>query len=244
VAEQEDQNKPHRDKRSRKWFLRVLVLLAAALVVLVFLSISGRWGIRTAEKKLAAINAARAIPDEENAARIYHELLESYDEAEFSFYLMDTEAYYVTLREPWLSRDHPQLAEWLEDRREGLAKLFEASQIRECRFPLPTVPEETSAQNKRLRAMRLWALLLACGANNDVAEGRIDTGLEKYLCIIQMAKHLYQQPTMSDFLIGLAIEFRPLRNCHEFIVEHDIVASHLMTIELALSHTTNNWDRD
>ncbi|MHC4623675.1 MAG: hypothetical protein ACYS4W_07200, partial [Planctomycetota bacterium] len=143
VAEQEDQNKPHRDKRRRKWLLRALVFPAAALVVLVFLWISG---IRSAREKLAAIDAARAIPDDENAAQIYHELLESYDEAEFSFYLMDTEAYYVTLREPWLSRDHPELAQWLEDRREAVAKLLEASQIRECRFPLPTVPEETSAQ--------------------------------------------------------------------------------------------------
>jgi hypothetical protein len=68
--------------------------------------------------------------------------------------------------------------------------------------------------------------------------------LEKYLCMIQMAKHLYQQPTIIDFFLGFGAECLALENLDGFIVEHDVPQRHLTRIELALSHTTNTWDRD
>jgi hypothetical protein len=231
-------------KRGRplRWWAGMAMLAAAAVLALLW--ISGRLTSHSAEEQLAAIEAARAIPDEENAARFYSELLAAYDEAEFSSYLMRNQTYYVTQHQPWRATDYPELARWLQTQRDTIAELLEASKVKDCRFPIFISPQQMETQMERFKAMRLWAYLLACAANNDIAEGRIEDGLEKYLCIIQMAEHLYQQPSMIDFLFGFGVECLAMENIDCFVVEHDIAESHLIPIEVVLSHTTNDWNRD
>ncbi|MHC4618195.1 MAG: hypothetical protein ACYTEQ_10635 [Planctomycetota bacterium] len=240
MAGQEDDNKLERIRPGRKWLLRALVFLAAALVVLVFLWISGRWGIRSAEEKLAAINAARAIPDDENAAVIYTQLAETTDLASDQPEFLSGGGF----SGPWLSADHPEAAEWLRARQSAIARLMEACQRQRCYFPLPAWTGEWERYVAKLTAMRHWAFLLVSAADNDVAEGRIDAGLEKCLCVVRMANHSYQQPTKIDFLVGAAIEALALQTLNRFIVEGAATEGHLRTIEESLPATENNWERD
>ncbi|MHC4624568.1 MAG: hypothetical protein ACYS4W_11780 [Planctomycetota bacterium] len=239
MAGQEDDNKPERIRPGRKWLLRALVFPAAALVVLVFLSMSGRWGIRSAEEKLAAIDAARAIPDQENAAVIYTQLAESTDLASGQPEFFGTEG----KTGPWLSADHPEAAGWLERHQGEIAGLLEACQRQKCHFPLPAVPAEWQRYVKRLTDARHWAFLLVSAANNDVAEGRIDAGLQKYLCTIKLAGHIRRQPLIIDFLVGTAVDALALEYMKGLIVEGDVTGAHLEIIEQGLPSTTDSWDK-
>jgi hypothetical protein len=238
VAEQEDDKKPERIRRGRKWLLRASVFLAGALVVLVFLWISG---IRSAEEKLAAIDAARAIPDQENAAVIYAELAQTTDLASDQPELFRTEG----RAGPWLSADHPEAAEWLRARQSAIARLMEACQRQKCHFPLPvgTAFAAWTRHADLLTAFRRWAQLLVSAANNDAAEGRIDAGLEKYLCTIKLARHMQQQPLMIDFLTGIAIDALALEAMKSLIVEGDVTGAHLDLLEQGLPSTANTWDK-
>ncbi|GAG84609.1 unnamed protein product, partial [marine sediment metagenome] len=67
-------------KPVRKWFWLTAGVVVIALIIWVFLpERDGDWRPYTFDEELAAIEAKRAIPEEENAATIYNALLESYD---------------------------------------------------------------------------------------------------------------------------------------------------------------------
>jgi hypothetical protein len=81
----------------RRWAWRVAVavlLLAAVLGI-------GRWLLVTPEEQLAALDAARAVPDEDNAAIIYAELLRGdATPPEDSNLVAFAKAYYETFADP------------------------------------------------------------------------------------------------------------------------------------------------
>ncbi|MDH4242083.1 MAG: hypothetical protein OEW48_21180, partial [Phycisphaerae bacterium] len=199
------------------------------------------WDFQTVDEQLAAIEAARAIPDEENAAIIYNQLLENYDESLLSPDFMDDDLDYLTLREPWLSKDYPELAEWLKDRQDIISTLLQASKKEKCRFPIFTNLQEMIVQMDMVHAMRIWARLLVRAANNDIAEGRIDAFIQKYHCLIQMANHLCQQPSMINYLVGFAVEALAMERMKTFILEGDVSEKNLKTIESAIPQTKDNW---
>jgi len=129
VEHQQREPKTTKRKKKRIWLAIVVVL---TLIVVCFL-----WSLRnpkSVEERLAEIEAARAIPDSENAALIYNELLaigspklpESLEQLEW-----------ITRRDPWSSKEHPQLAEWIESHEQTITRLLEAAKLEECRFPIP-----------------------------------------------------------------------------------------------------------
>ncbi|HUT30146.1 MAG TPA: hypothetical protein VMX13_10170 [Sedimentisphaerales bacterium] len=230
--------KATKPKRGLRWW--VLVFLGTALVILVFLWISRRAGTPSIEQQLAAIEAARAIPDEENAAVIYNELLET-------VYVYSTQPAFVVMTDPaaisgpWLSKDHPETAAWLRGHESTILKLKEAVAKRECRLPIGLDPVILSRHNNLAKTMRQWTYLLVAAGNNDIAEGRIDTGVEKYLSVLQMAEHVGQQPMVIDLLVSIALEAVASKNVSTFIVEGDCTKEHLDTIEEALPPTSDDW---
>jgi len=244
AREEGETKKPTTNRRIRKRLWCAVVVLIIALILLGLSWISGLWGFQSAEEKLAAIEAERAIPDEENAAVIYSQLLDDYDEGSLWPDLPNRETYELTRCEPWLSKDHPELADWLEEQQGTTSQLLEASKIEKCRFPISIDPQEMANKMRRLSAMRPWARLLVWAGNNDMAEGRVDAGLEKYLCPVQMGKHLGQQPVLVDYVTGLAVEGLGLRAIGCFIVEGDATETHLKGLEAALPQTKDNWSKD
>jgi hypothetical protein len=238
---QTEKKKPKSGQRIRKRIWYVAIAILALAIGCYSLSMMGLLNFQTVDEQLAAIEAAQAIPDEENAAIIYNKLLEDYDESAFSPDFMDNDLDYLTLREPWLSKDYPELADWLEDRQDIISTLLRASKMGKCRFPIVIDVQQMSAQTIRLSAMRRWAFLLVRAANNDIAEGRIDEGIQKCSCLVQMGKHLCQQPVLIDYLVGIAVEARALRSMKTFILEGGVSEKHLKTIEAVIPQTKDNW---
>jgi hypothetical protein len=233
--------KPESGQRKRKWIWVVAIVILTVAIGCCFLLKTGLLDFQTVDEQLAAFEAARAIPDAENAAIIYNQLLENYDESAFSPEFMDNDLDYLTLRELWLSKDYPELADWLEDRQDIISTLLEASEKEKCRFPIITNHQQMAAQTSRLSAMRRWAFLLVRAANNDIAEGRIDAGIQKCSCLVQMGRHLCQQPVLIDYLVGIAVEALALRSMKTFMLEDDVSEKHLKTIEATIPQTKDNW---
>jgi hypothetical protein len=242
MAEQKaKKEKPESDQHRRKrfWYVAIAILIVA--IGCYFLFKTALLDFQTVDEQLAAYRVAHAVPDAENAAIIYNKLLENYDESLLSPDFMDDDLDYLTLRKPWLSKDYPELAQWLEDRQDTISTLLRASQKEKCRFPIIIDSQQMTGQVEHLSAIRRWTFLLVRAANNDIAEGRIDAGIQKCSCLIQMGKHLCQQPSMVNHLVGIAVEAFALRSMKTFILEGDVSEKNLKTVEEAIPLTKDNW---
>jgi hypothetical protein len=232
-------------KPYRKYFWLSAAGVVIALIIWVFLPEEDEgWRPYTFDKELAALKAKYAIPDEENAAIIYNQLLEDYNEATFGPNFIDPNLEDLTRKEPWSSKDHPEIAQWLKQHGNTIAKLVEASKIEKCRFPIVTDSIALGEHMKILAPMRRWAFLLTRAANNDLGEGRIDQALEKQIAVLQMGKHQCQQPLLIDFLVGAAIEALSTIHLNRFIVAGDATEEHLNLIEQALAEIKHDWSYD
>ena len=242
MPEQSQENKkPKNVKRTRKWVWCAAIFIVIAAIICCLLWKAGLWNFQSVDKQLAAIEAARAIPDDENAAIIYNQLLENYDESSLSPDFLDDDLDNLTRYEPWLSKDYPELTEWLKDQQDTISTLLEASKKEKCRFPILLDVQPMSPHMKRIYAMYRWSILLNRAANNDIADGRIDAVIQKYRCFIQMANHLYQQPAAIDLLFGSVVDSIALHGMRSLIVEGNLTEEHLRTIEAALPQTNDNW---
>jgi len=235
-------------KPAVKWFWLLVAVIILALVIWVFLPDRGEWQPFTYnfDKELAALEAKRAVPDEENAAVIYDRLLaveaNEEDEAEPNF--VDDNCYDLTRSEPWLSKDHPEITEWLQKKEGTIAMLMEANRLESCRFPMSANLIGFDEHIDMLPKVRRWAYLLIRAGNNDLGEGRVDQGLEKYIAMLRIAKHVYEQPTMVDLLVGIAIEALALGQFNRFAVTDDATEEHLGIIEEALTGIEHDWSSD
>ena len=132
-----DSPKTARRKRKRIWLAAIIVALTAIIA-------SFLWSLqnsKSVEQRLAAIEAARAIPDSENAAVIYHKLAMAGDRVVGRPGYSDARDTFKFIR-PRRSGDYPKVAAWLQDRQDVISELLKASEFEKCRFthfglPLP-----------------------------------------------------------------------------------------------------------
>jgi hypothetical protein len=228
-------------KPYRKWFWLSAAVVVIALIVWVFLPDETEgWRPYTFDEELAVLEAKYTIPDSENAALIYNEVFEilDTDANEPNFLFRDS------FRQFWKKKDHPETAQWLKEHKDTIEKLMQASKIEKCYFPIGADPMSFSMSIDRLASMRRCAYLLISSANNNIAEGQIDAGLEKYLCVLQMADHIRQQPTVLDMLVGIAIEALALGQFKTFAVTGNATEQHLSVIEEALAKLKYDWTSD
>jgi hypothetical protein len=233
-------------RRLRKWFRLSVAAVVIVLITWVFLpDENGGWQPYkyNFDEELAAIEAKYVIPDELNAATIYNKLLQDYDEEFFYFNLPVEEQGKLPMREPWLSKDYPELAEWLKDHEKTITKLLEAPKIEKCMFKISD-PENFEKQINRNATMRKWAFLLISAANNDIAEGCIKEFLQKSIALLQMGNHLCQQSATTDFLVGMAIRAIALPQFKKFIITDNPEEIHLIAIEEAFGKVKHNWNSD
>jgi len=229
-------------KTARKWFWLSAAAVVIALIIWVFLPDDNEdWRPYTCDEELAALEAKYYIPDEENAAIIYNQLLEDYNEAAFEPNFPDPNPEYLTRFEPWLSKDYPKLAEWIKGHENIIAKLIEASKFENCRFPIVTNFADYGRDIEILSPMRQLAFLLLRAINNDIAEGSIEQAIEKNLTILQMAKHLCQQPTAIEVIVGIGIERLSTKQLRNLVVTCDATEEHLRVIENYLAKIEHDW---
>ena len=235
-------DKPQAPMRKRRLWLAVIVSLAAVVVCVLLAAAFWRdW--RSPDERLAEIEAARAIPDSENAARIYNELLQDPNATSVIDDLpesVETPAFERGLYEPWSSADHPQRAAWVERHHMIAGRLIEAARFEKCRFPLSTdILDDNSLD--RFAPMLEWEFLLSQGANNDIAEERIDAAIAKWTCLIQLANHLRQQPLPLDHANADYLPAFALQSIARFIIAGYPTETHLQTMEMLPLPLTNNW---
>lgn len=245
MDEEKQQNqKPKNAKRTRKcvWCAAIVIVIAAIICCLLWKA--SLWESQTVDEQLAAIEAARAIPDEENAAIIYNVLLQDANATS----LLDTRPGFLdddsdnlTARQPWSGKEYPELALWIKEQQHVIDRLFEASKFDKCRFPIAIDPVQRSQPSQPYRAMRKWTFLLRRAANNDIGEGRIDDAIDKWRCLIQMGAHLRQQPLFVEYLVAIAIEAVALNQTVVFLVEGNADETHLRKIETLPLHTEDDW---
>jgi len=227
-----------------RWWVGVVMLAAAAVMGLLWLS--DVLTARSAEQRLAAIQAARAIPDDENAAVIYKQLRQrevGWDMPSTFYSLGDIEV--------WRSQEHPDAAEWLESQQETIALLMEACRREKCRFKIgvkqATWRQDIGEHASLLNTVHGCVGLLIRAANNDIGDGRIEAGRDKCLCVMQMAKHIYQQEMLTDFLVAISFEAVALQSLCGFVAHQNAMERDLEAIEPALLPIANKleekWSR-
>ncbi|MHC4529590.1 MAG: hypothetical protein ACYS29_17090, partial [Planctomycetota bacterium] len=243
-------------KPFRKWFWLSVGVIVLALIIWVFLPDDNEgWRPFMLEEELAALEAKRAIPAEENAATIYNKLLENYDPSSTVLWpkSMDWELEKLTVARPWSSKEYPELAAWLKGQRDTIETLIEASEIDQCRFPIAGDLEQIKADPprdfkevtdfwwslafRRPYPMRRWGQLLICTANNDIAEGRVDSALERYIAAVRMGTHMQQQSPMMDILVGIKLEAEALEQIKAFLATGDATEARLELLQATVNHT-------
>jgi len=233
-------------KGTVKWFWLSVATVVVVLIIWVFLpDENGNWQPYkyNFDEELTAIEAKYVIPDELNAATIYNKLLQDYDWEDFYTNLPVEDQEKLPMRESWLSKDHPKMAEWIQQQQNTIEKLLEASKIDQCLFRIND-PANFEKQINRYAAMRRWAFLLVSAANNDIAENRIKEGFQKNMALLQMGKHLYQQPSTTDWLVGTAIEAIGIDQLKTFVITEDATEEYLSSIEKALTGIKYDWNSD
>jgi hypothetical protein len=228
----------------RLWFIGIIILLGSTAGILGIAGVG--WDRRSADERLAEIEAARAIPDAENAALIYSGLLQDPNAASLSDRVAESPFYRSFDRarhEPWPSKDHPELAAWVKEHQYIIDRLLQAAQFEQCRFPISIDLGDLSEMD-RASPMRQWGFLLSITANNDLAEGRTAAALAKWQCLLRMGGHLRQQPNPIDYLLADAISRLALESMAHFVVSRGATESNLQEIEALPLPTAEDWAED
>jgi hypothetical protein len=244
-----DNAKTTKRGNKRVW-LTIGIVLAAIIACFIWSSRNSK----SIDERLAEIEAARAIPDSENAAVIYYQLARSGSLTGARPGYSDARDTFEFLR-PWRSKDYPKVAAWLEDQQDVIGELFKASKFEKYRyneFVEPSTVFMTSGAAKRSLyrfAARYdigekWIDLLICTLSNDIAEGRKTAAIEKYLCLMKMANHQRQDTDLIEFANGIATEMMALLAMASFIVEGNAAREDLEIVEAALPQTKDNWAKD
>ncbi len=220
--------------------------LAGALVVLISASIYGLWRLgdhRSADERLAEIEATRVVPATEDAATIYRELFQDANATsllDICPEFLEPPLFDQRLYEPWRREDAPELARFVEEHRYIIDKLMEASALEECRFPL-TTDITAILDSVDYPSMRQWAFLLGFAANNALAEGHIDDAMAKWRCILQMGHHLRQHPTLLDFIVADGVQTIALRRLIHFVATEEPTEADLKKIEAMPLPIADAW---
>ena len=219
--------------------LFISIFLAIAVFIYCFFSYYRQ--SQSIDQQIAAIETARAIPDSQNAATIYYQLLEDSSEDKIPIDFMDPNSEFLTRIKPWSKDDYPELADWLQTQQPTITKLLEAAKFDKCYFPVNTDLDAYGDNTDRLALMRRWAFLLVRAGNHDVAQGKMDLALKKYISVIRMAGHEFQQPLAIDYLVGMAVEQFTLKAVARFIIEDNPSENLLNRIEELRLPTKQQW---
>jgi hypothetical protein len=203
------------------------------------------WRPYAFEKEIAIHEAEYAIPNGENAAIVYNELIQDCDPQKMGLKFLRPGVRKIVLSEPWISADYPELVQWLHGHENTIRVLPQACRIKACRFPgnfKLTVTDKL--QINRYTALRSWSVLFLLSANNDIAEERLDEGMLKYNCVLRIADHLYQQKRMIDLLVGFGLEGLTLPLISRLVIEEQLEDKQLEFVSDNLKNLENNWSSD
>lgn len=227
----------------RKWFWLGAGIVVLAVIAWIFLPDDNKdWRPYQFDKELAQLQARYAVPDSENAAILYNQILADWKQKEANEPNLPVYWSYPSLKGPWLSKDQPETAAYIQYHKDTIEQLVRAGKLERCSFP---IAPDTATKHKLRRLFfvaRDWSDLLIAAGSNDIAEGRISEGIEKYLTSIQLAKHLNQHVDMMIVLSPHGIEFVSLIYLNQFVITHpEATEQYLTEIELAVANRKYDW---
>ena len=239
----EDKKRDRKTDEAKRRFgrFRFAYIILAALVIIFCLVKISLWNSRSADDQLTAINIERAIPESEDAGVAYRKLTEDHSPLPYDPPVVDEQTQSLTIKKPWSRKDYPILAAWLDERQDLISNLLDISKMEKCRLAILSERQQEYYFTNLVRQMRGWASLLVRSANMDTGEGRIDTAIEKYTCVLQMGFHLCQQPVLFYYNNGVAHELLALQSLEKLITQTELTEKQLTVIEAALPSTRNNW---
>jgi hypothetical protein len=192
----------------------------------------------SAEERLRAIDAAHAIPDEENAAKDYTKLIWRAMAVSIIPQPPSAQVQAMTRTLPWRSADHPEAARWVREHQAVIDMLLAAGRKSRCWF---AVAESRWQVGTHPRTVYEWSPLLLQAANNDLGEGRTEAGLEKLLGVLRLANHFLSQSHPWHYSTGMGMTRDGLTACNRLVVLEDVPADWLARFEAALPSTQDPW---
>ena len=208
-------------KRKYGW----LALAAAVLAVTVWIFIpekdTGDWRPYTFDDEVAALEAERMVPPEDDAAPLYEELLlrwKQIEEDDPCPHEADRED--VTLGQPWTVEEFPEIAAWLERHQNLFDDLIAATQKPFCYFPVSVTAIDLSESLGRLNPVRRLALHLIRASCLDIGEQR-SGAWEKQVAVLNLGDHIQQQPFLIELLVSIALESLARQAMTTTLVESD-----------------------
>jgi len=225
-------------------FTRRRVVAAACLLALAATGLLSVYLLRlgpSANPRLGGIDAAHAVPDEQNAARDYAQLALNDTGAFLDPQLLAQNVQAATLAQPWRSVDFPEAAKWVQERQAIIDALLQAGRKPKCWFPLADGYRQSGG---RFQVGYYGTLLLLRAANNDLAEGRTEAGMEKLLCVLQMMEHYRSQMDLRDRYAGMSFASEGLKRLNRLLVTEKVPQEWLARLEAALPPVRDVRDRE
>ena len=221
----------------------ILLGLAIGLAIVWPRDNSLDWRPYRLERELAALEAQRAIPDEQNAALRYEAALKRIDaddrpECAFS----GSDLHDELGRRPWKGDEHPDVSAWLDSQATVLTELLEIGPMEQCRWPAYVINDALFPVPRR--KLRHGTYLLTLAGNRHLGEGHIDAALETYFAIFRQADHLRQQTSWLDFTYAFDIEEVALGMVRYTLVHSDLAPEQIDAMARRLPSTTNDWQSD
>jgi len=229
----------------RKWFWLGVGIVVLATIAWIFLPDDNKgWQPYTFDKELAQLQARYAVPDSENAAIIYNQILADWKQKEANEPNLPKCWFDLVKYGPWSSKDQPEIAAYIQYHRDTIDKLVQASKFERCSFPITADIFLMGEHLEQLTATRRWAYLLEAASNNDIAEGNTNEAIEKYLAAVRMGQNASQQPTAVDVLVGIACEALAMGGINNFVVCGDANEFYLGKLEQVVSGIKHDWNSD
>lgn len=203
----------------------------------------GNWRPYRFDDVLAAMEARRAVPDAENAARYYESVLARIDTEDGPDFLFSGNLLRDEFgQHPWKGADHPRASEWLDLYSKVIDELLATGRMEQCRWPIQAdIYDEYTVPYRKLG--RSVLLLMAAG-NRDLGEGRITAALAKYFCVIRIADHLHQQPSTVDSLTGFSGERIAMQMVRHVLVQSDLSGDDIAGVAGHLPPAGDPWPQE
>ena len=230
-------------KRFRKRFwLTVSGIVLTIVIWILFPENNTGWRPYTLDKEIAELEAKYKIPDEENAAFEYYKIFENLNlDVNQPEYFLTSEP--CSHDEFWLAEDHPEMAEWMKSQQNIIENVISISKIPKCIIP-PNFYEDRFNFTNDLANIRHCVFLLISSANNDIAEGRINDALEKYITCFRIANQIHQFPSFTHVLVSWAIKEKTSTPLIKIIVEEELNPEQLEQIRNLIDDMQIKWSSD
>jgi hypothetical protein len=221
----------------------LLVALVVGLVSVWPERDEGSWRSLSFDHEVAAAEAQRAVPDEENAAFRYEAALVGVDVNDRPGFISRAgHAYRGLAGISWKSEDYPQAAQWLDLQTEVLGKLLQIGEIEKCRWPVYANSDCRWTVPYRKVSYAVWLLTVA--TLRDLGEDRSQQALEKCLCLLRIADHSSQQTHDVDFRGAFRVERTALEMLRHLLIGRALSQQDLEIIARRLPTAADTWPQD